>query len=100
MVMTDHLIQRRPPPGDLLAELPERHPTEAEEYRGEVVPYDPRRCRGPGRTRSTGRWPKWPMKNNLRAGVVELARQWPCSSHARRSGTFSLATPGWPAANR
>jgi predicted CXXCH cytochrome family protein len=38
MIMTDHLIQRRPPPGDLLAEFPERPP---EEYRGEVVPYYP-----------------------------------------------------------
>ena len=41
VVMTDHLIQRRPPSGDLMAELAERHPTEAEEYRGEVVPYYP-----------------------------------------------------------
>ena len=40
-VMTDHLIQRRPPARDLLAEMPERHPTEAEEYHGEVVPTIP-----------------------------------------------------------
>ena len=38
MVMTDHLIQRRPPPGNLLAEFRERPP---EEYHGEVVPYYP-----------------------------------------------------------
>ena len=38
MVMTDHLIQRRPPAGDLLAEFRERPP---EEYHGEVVPYYP-----------------------------------------------------------
>lgn len=38
MIMTDHLIQRRPPAGDLLAEFRERPP---EEYRGEVVPYYP-----------------------------------------------------------
>ena len=36
-VMTDHLIQRRPP-ANLLAEFPERHGPELE-YRGEVVPY-------------------------------------------------------------
>ena len=36
-VMTDHLIQRRPPPNPL-AELPERHDPGLE-YRGEVVPY-------------------------------------------------------------
>jgi tetratricopeptide (TPR) repeat protein len=38
LVMTDHLIQRRPPPGDLLAEFREPPP---EEYHGEVVPYYP-----------------------------------------------------------
>jgi predicted CXXCH cytochrome family protein len=36
-VMTDHLIQRRPP-GNALAELAEKHGRDAE-YRGEVVPY-------------------------------------------------------------
>lgn len=36
-VMTDHLIQRRPPP-NLLAEFPEKHGPGLE-YRGEVVPY-------------------------------------------------------------
>jgi predicted CXXCH cytochrome family protein len=36
-VMTDHLIQRRPPP-NLLAEIPERHGPVLE-YHGEVVPY-------------------------------------------------------------
>ncbi|HXJ41253.1 MAG TPA: tetratricopeptide repeat protein, partial [Bryobacteraceae bacterium] len=41
-VFTDHLIQRRPPAGDLLAEIPERHRQESEEYRGEVVPLLPK----------------------------------------------------------
>ena len=36
-VMTDHLIQRRPPP-NLLAEFPENHGPGLE-YRGEVIPY-------------------------------------------------------------
>ncbi len=51
VVMTDHLIQRRPPSRNLLAELPERHPTEAEEYHGAVVPYYPSgpECCKPGR---------------------------------------------------
>jgi tetratricopeptide (TPR) repeat protein len=39
-VMTDHWIQRRPPSGDALAELSERHGAAAE-YHGEVVPYYP-----------------------------------------------------------
>ena len=41
-VFTDHLVQRRPPPGDLLAEIPERHVAKEQEYRGAVVPYGPR----------------------------------------------------------
>ena len=40
-VMTDHLIQRRPPAGNLLADLPERHETDATAYHGEVVVYYP-----------------------------------------------------------
>lgn len=39
VVMTEHLISRRPPPGDLLAEKPER--AETQPYQGEVVPYYP-----------------------------------------------------------
>ena len=69
VVMTDHLIQRRPPSRDLLAALPERHPTEAEEYRGEVVPYYPSAT--PPLYRALA---QVAMKNNLRAGVAELAR--------------------------
>ena len=39
-VMTDHYIQRRPPP-DLLAPLSERQEFDAKQYRGPVVPYYP-----------------------------------------------------------
>jgi tetratricopeptide (TPR) repeat protein len=67
VVMTDHLIQRRPPSRDLLAELAERHPTAAEEYRGEVVPYYP----SPPLYRALA---QVLMKNNLGPGVAELAR--------------------------
>jgi predicted CXXCH cytochrome family protein len=41
VVMTDHLIARRPPAGDLLAEKPERAETAESSYQGEVVPYYP-----------------------------------------------------------
>jgi predicted CXXCH cytochrome family protein len=41
VVMTEHLITRRPPAGDLLAEKSERAETAADSYRGEVVPYYP-----------------------------------------------------------
>ena len=53
---------------DLLAELVERHPTEAEEYRGEVVPYYPST---PPLYRALA---QAMMKNNLSAGIAELAR--------------------------
>jgi len=41
VVMTDHKIVRRPPPGDLRAPQPERQETAGVSYRGEVVPYYP-----------------------------------------------------------
>src|SRR5262249_43884777 len=41
VAMTDHYIQRRKPAGDLLAEMAERHETDANAYRGPVVPYYP-----------------------------------------------------------
>ncbi|NWF83076.1 MAG: hypothetical protein HXY18_04515, partial [Bryobacteraceae bacterium] len=41
VAVTDHLIQRRKPQGDLLAERPERHETGANAYRGPVALYYP-----------------------------------------------------------
>jgi predicted CXXCH cytochrome family protein len=41
VVMTDHYIQRRKPPGDLLAALPEVHDAGKNTYRGEVALYYP-----------------------------------------------------------
>ena len=74
VVMTDHLIQRRPPPGDLLNELTERHPTEAQEYHGEVVPYYPATLPQLGPDALYRALAQVTQKNNLRGGVVELAR--------------------------
>ena len=70
VVMTDHLIARRPPPGDLLADLPEKHPAEAEEYRGEVVPYYPDAPDPMYRALA-----QILMKNNLQKGMADLSRQ-------------------------
>jgi tetratricopeptide (TPR) repeat protein len=75
VVMTDHRIQRRPPPGDLLAEIPERHPTDAEEYIGEVVPYEPPALPRTGPDALYRALAQVAAKNNLRAGVAEFARQ-------------------------
>jgi len=74
VVMTDHLIQRRPPSRDLLADLAERHPTEAEEYRGEVVPYYPSTLPRAGPDALYRALAQVLMKNNLHLGVGELAR--------------------------
>jgi len=74
VVMTDHLIQRRPPARDLLADLAERHPTEAEEYHGEVVPYDPPALPRGGPDALYLALAQVSMQNNLRTGVVELDR--------------------------
>jgi predicted CXXCH cytochrome family protein len=41
IVMTDHKIVRQKPPGDLLADKPEKHETPANSYRGRVAPYYP-----------------------------------------------------------
>jgi Flp pilus assembly protein TadD len=41
IVVTDHLIQRHKPAGDLLADLLERHEDATTSYRGQVVPYYP-----------------------------------------------------------
>ena len=41
MAVTDHLIQRRKPAGDLLADRAEFHEDAATSYHGEVVPYYP-----------------------------------------------------------
>jgi predicted CXXCH cytochrome family protein len=73
VAMTDHLIQRGPPSRDLLAELAERHPTEAEEYRGEVLAYYPTLPRA-GPDTLYRALAQVLMKNNLRAGVAELSR--------------------------
>jgi predicted CXXCH cytochrome family protein len=74
VVMTDHMIQRRPPSRDMLAGLAERHPTEAEEYHGEVVPYDPPALSRGGPDALYLALAQVSMKNNLWAGVVELDR--------------------------
>ncbi len=43
LVVTDHLIARKKPDGDLLADIAERHEDSASSYKGEVVPFYPAR---------------------------------------------------------
>jgi len=74
-VMTDHLIQRRPPARDLLAELSERHPTDAEEYHGEVVPYYPNPLPRTDENLLYRAVAQVALRNNLQQGVADLARE-------------------------
>ena len=72
MIMTDHLVQRRPPPGDLLAELPERP---AEDYRGEVVPYYPSPLPQTAENALYRAVAQVGLKNNLEDGIPQLTRE-------------------------
>ena len=74
-VMTDHLIQRRPPARDLLAELTERHPTDAEEYHGEVVPYYPNPFPRTDENLLYRAVAQVALRNNLPLGLADLARE-------------------------
>ncbi|MES1256861.1 MAG: tetratricopeptide repeat protein, partial [Acidobacteriota bacterium] len=67
VAMTDHLIQRRPP-ANPLALLAERHLSESQAYRGEVVSYDGQA------TPLYLAYAQVAMKNNLFAGVTQLER--------------------------
>jgi tetratricopeptide (TPR) repeat protein len=89
VVMTDHLIQRRPPARDLLAELAERHPTEAEEYHGEVVPYYP----APPLYQAVA---QVALKNNLKAGTAQLAREI-AKTPPRESEFYMVLGDAWQA---
>src|SRR5204863_2638734 len=72
MIMTDHLIQRRPPPGDLLAEMPERPP---EVYHGEVVPYYPSPFPETGENALYRAVAQLAFGNNLARGLPDLVRE-------------------------
>ncbi len=55
-VMTDHLIQRRPPAGNPLAPIAEHRDIDGNAYRGDVVPYYPTLEPEPVKTLFTPRW--------------------------------------------
>jgi predicted CXXCH cytochrome family protein len=72
MIMTDHLIQRRPPAGNLIADLPEPPP---EEYRGEVVPYYPSPLPETPENALYLAVAQVGLGNNTQAGLPVLARE-------------------------
>ncbi len=67
-VMTDHLIVRRKPVRDLLAEFPEHNDTDATSYRGKVVPYY-------GEDALYSAVAQVSEKSNLVAGIPQLAAE-------------------------
>jgi tetratricopeptide (TPR) repeat protein len=73
-VVTDHLIQRSLPARDLLAELPERHLTDAEDYHGTVVPYYPSPLPQTGDNALYQAVAQVALQNNLQNGVADLVR--------------------------
>jgi predicted CXXCH cytochrome family protein len=72
MVMTDHLIQRRPPPGNLVAEFRERP---AEAYHGEIVPYYPAMLSPSPANALYRAVAQVGLGNNVEAGLPVLARE-------------------------
>jgi tetratricopeptide (TPR) repeat protein len=95
VVMTDHLIARRAPPGNLLADLAERHPSESEEYHGEVVPYYPAKLPNA----LYGFVAQILLKNNLAEGLAGLDRE--LKAQQPRAADWYLASgDGWRASRK
>ncbi len=74
MVMTDHLIQRTVPPGDLLADIPERHEDDATAYHGGVVPYYPDPLPKTAENQFYLALAQVRDRANLKSGVVQLQK--------------------------
>ncbi len=72
VVATDHYIQRRKPSGDLLADLEERHETDATAYRGPVVAYYPNPLPRTPESDLYLALAQVLQKSNLKAGIVQL----------------------------
>ena len=73
VVMTDHLIQRRKPPRDLLAPLQERTENEAIGYKGPVVPYYPPQLSSTSEGELYLAVAQVKQFNNLKEGIPKLA---------------------------
>ena len=71
VAVTDHLIQRRRPAGDALAELRERQES-AGDYRGEVVPYYPANLAKTAANELYVAIAQVDQKSNLAAGTARL----------------------------
>jgi predicted CXXCH cytochrome family protein len=72
VVVTDHYIQRRKPAGDLLADMPERHETGSDAYRGPVVLYYPEQLPHTPENDLYLAVAQVAQRSNLRAGIQQL----------------------------
>ncbi len=88
VVATDHYIQRRMPAGDLVADLAERHETDAGAYRGKVVPYYPRTLPADDLYLAIA---QVIQKSNLKAGINELRAAIEQAAPTRAEYYFDLA---------
>jgi predicted CXXCH cytochrome family protein len=94
VVMTDHLIARRPPEGDLLAEKPERAETAASSYQGEVVPYYPAKLASTADDELTVAVAQVREQSNLKAGLPLLASQI-AKYHPTQPGYYAELAEGY-----
>jgi len=74
-VITDHLIQRRKPSGDLLADLPETHESPATAYHGEVIPYYPKSVPAAGSDALYLAVAQVQHESNLNQGIEQLTKE-------------------------
>ena len=88
---TDHLIQRRGPAGDPLADLAERHETGDQAYRGEVVLYYPERLPATPENDLYLGLAQVVDNSNLSAGIPRLSRAIERSAPSRPEFNLALA---------
>lgn len=98
VAMTDHLIARRPPAGDLLTPLAEREEFDANQYRGEVVPYYPKTLAGVDALYLAVA--QVSQKSNLAKGVPRLAAEVARQKPARPEFYIELGQAWASAGNR
>jgi tetratricopeptide (TPR) repeat protein len=73
--ITDHLIQRKVPNRDLLADLTEMHSPDFEEYHGEVIPYYPAQPAPTSENNLYLSMAQVLLQNNLEKGAADLSRE-------------------------
>lgn len=91
VAVTDHLIQRRKPAGDLLAERPERQETGINAYRGPVMLYYPERLPHTSENDLYLAAAQVKQRSNLFEGIAQLTRAIERYSPARAEFFLDLA---------